>query len=973
MTNRRLPLHVHITTLFLALISVFGVLLGTVSYLSMERMLSESAREATSRIAGQIVGDVERIAAPADAVVSMLSFDPIAQATSLPERLKRVGVLRQSLEMSPHLSSVYVGYESGDFFMLRRLMSDQERQRFNAPDGTRFVVQSIEQTAGGGPLGRYLFLDITLKQLGSELRPEYAAGFDVRTRDWFVRGITSFGLITTSPYLFYSNRLVGVTFARRMQGGEGVVGADITLKALSTGLASRKVTPGTQLALVNDRGRVIAHENESRLFQLSGTTDAKPQLTELERLGVTAFSGLAGKIHRDRPIVRYSNHVTRDHRDWYVSLNRVSIKDARPLYLAMAIPDDELFAEAIALRNTSVMITLLLIVLAVPLTWALARAVSKSLRQLLTEADAIRHFNFDAPVRLSTNITEVDELAQTMGRMKETIRRFLDITHAVAAEERFEALLPMLLQETIAAAGARGGILYLADQDQLTPAAAWRGGQSLVAAELPAIQLASLPDPVRQVVNGLEVLCCRSRDVIAGLPDGWLGDEDYVTVLPLANRRHDCVGVMVLLRETEMPAAQLAFVRALSGTASSSLEARELIAAQKSLFESFIRMIASAIDAKSPYTGGHCARVPELTKMLARAAEDSGSGAYAEFSLSEAEWEAVHVAGWLHDCGKVTTPEYVVDKATKLESIYDRIHEVRMRFEVLKRDAEIASLRRMASGAHPDDEARRLADAHAELDEEFAFVATCNEGGEFMAPEKVERLRRIAGRTWLRTLDDRVGISHEERERKAALPAAALPVWEMLLADKPEHIITRQPRDQMPPDNPWGFKLNVPEHLYNRGELYNLSIGRGTLTAEDRYKINEHIVQTIIMLQTLPFPKHLRQVPELAGGHHEKMDGTGYPRGLKAHEMSPVARMMAIADIFEALTAVDRPYKEGKKLSEAVRIMMFMSKDNHIDPDLFALFLRSGVYLDYAKRYLKPEQIDLVDVDAVLSGQAGGH
>src|SRR5690606_1490606 len=280
-------------------------------------------------------------------------------------------------------------------------------------------------------------------------------------------------------------------------------------------------------------------------------------------------------------------------------------------------------------------------------------------------------------------------------------------------------------------------------------------------------------------------------------------------------------------------------------------------------------------------------------------------------------WEAVHVASWLHDCGKVTTPEYIVDKATKLETIYDRIHEVRIRFEVLKRDAEIACLKAVAAGEAEPAATARLAAGLKQLDDDFAFVATCNEGGEFMAPEKIDRLKAIGQRTWMRTLDDRIGIAYEERARKACTPAPALPARESLLADKPEHLFERRPHDRMPEDNKWGFRMSVPELLYNKGELYNLSVARGTLSEEERYKINEHIVQTLIMLGQLPFPQHLRGVPEIAGGHHEKMDGTGYPKRLTREQMSPVARMMAIADIFEALTAADRPYKKGKLLSEA--------------------------------------------------------
>ena len=200
------------------------------------------------------------------------------------------------------------------------------------------------------------------------------------------------------------------------------------------------------------------------------------------------------------------------------------------------------------------------------------------------------------------------------------------------------------------------------------------------------------------------------------------------------------------------------------------------------------------------------------------------------------------------------------------------------------------------------------------------------------------------------------------------MPARPLPATEDLLADKPEHVIARAPDEFPPAGDEFGFDMDVPENKFNFGEIYNLAIARGTLTAEERFKINDHIVQTIIMLEQLPFPKHLRRVPEYAGGHHETMIGTGYPRKLKRDAMSVPARVMAIADIFEALTAADRPYKPPKTLAESIRIMSFMNKDQHIDPDLFELFLTSGVYRNYAERFLKPDQIDEVDVEVVLNG-----
>jgi len=308
----------------------------------------------------------------------------------------------------------------------------------------------------------------------------------------------------------------------------------------------------------------------------------------------------------------------------------------------------------------------------------------------------------------------------------------------------------------------------------------------------------------------------------------------------------------------------------------------------------------------------------------------------------------------------------VVDKATKLETIYDRIHEVRMRFEVLKRDAHIHYYEQVLAGGDSDTLDQVLQEKWAQLDKDFAFIAKCNQGGEFMEPGAVERLQQLAEQTWMRTLDDRIGLSWEEQQRKERTPPAELPVREPLLGDKPEHLIARKESERMAIDNPWGFKLKVPEHLYNRGELYNLRTERGTLTTEERFKINDHIVQTIMMLERLPFPKHLRRAPEIAGGHHETMIGTGYPKKLTGDQMSTTARMMAIADIFEALTASDRPYKKAKTLSESIHILGAMRRDHHIDPELFELFLTSGVYLEYAEQYLSANQIDEVDIEQYL-------
>lgn len=453
--------------------------------------------------------------------------------------------------------------------------------------------------------------------------------------------------------------------------------------------------------------------------------------------------------------------------------------------------------------------------------------------------------------------------------------------------------------------------------------------------------------------------------------------KSFLTV-PLKNHSGEIIGVLQLLNAIDRDSDEVIefdvniqpLIEALASQAAVAVDNQLLIEAQKRLFDSFIIVMGGAIDAKSPYTGGHCARVPELAEMLAEAACDVTEGAYKDFSLDENGMRELHLASWLHDCGKVVTPEYVVDKATKLETIYDRIHEIRMRFEVLKRDAEIELWKGIAKGG---DEAALKSEFEQQcqkLDDEYAFVAECNVGGEFMADDKVERLNEIATRKWTRTLDDRLGISHEELTRKERQPAKSLPVEEDLLADRPDHVFSREGAYEISDPDRYGFNMDMPKDLFNRGELYNLSIARGTLTAEDRYIIQNHIAQTIVMLEQLPFPKQLSRVPEFAGSHHETLIGTGYPRKLTKDQMSVPARIMALADVFEALTAADRPYKSPKTLSASIKILSFMVKDQHIDAELFQLLLESGVYKTYADKFLKPEQIDDVDISQYLDKAA---
>jgi HD-GYP domain-containing protein (c-di-GMP phosphodiesterase class II) len=382
--------------------------------------------------------------------------------------------------------------------------------------------------------------------------------------------------------------------------------------------------------------------------------------------------------------------------------------------------------------------------------------------------------------------------------------------------------------------------------------------------------------------------------------------KSFLTV-PMRNHENACIGVLQLINAQDPRTGEIVpfspsdqrLAESLASQAAIALTNRSLINQLEQLFESFIQLINSAIDEKSPYTGGHCQRVPMLTMLLAEAVNETRSGPLAEFQMSDKDRYELKIAGLLHDCGKVTTPVHVVDKATKLETIFDRIKLIDTRFEVLKRDAEIEWLKKKL-----DD--RQLRDRQRQLEEDRRFLQMCNIGSERMSDENVVQVKRIANYRW------RDVSGHE--------------------AD-----------------------------FLTEDEVRNLTIRAGTLTDDERKVINHHIVATIKMLEALPWPKHLTKVPEYAGGHHERMDGKGYPRGLTREQMSVQARCMGIADIFEALTAKDRPYKKGKTLSESLDILGRMKLNNHIDPDLFDVFVRRKVYRRYAETFLDADQIDDVD------------
>ena len=966
----RLPLHITIGTLFIGLIIVFSIVLTWQNYSKTSAIMLSGADQVSRQAGREMFLDFKVSYHAVAETIRLMALSPVIEADSLEERIQSLDMFATALMGEQSLSAIQLGYADGDFFIVRTLPSDAMRRAFSAPDTADFVADHVGNNAEGERQLVRLFFDAHLHEI-SRQNP-VATEYDPRNRPWYQDAGDQVRAI--KPYLFYFIGKVGTTITLATDLPGVVIAADVTLEQLSQTIRRHQITPESEAVLMTADGRVLAYRDSDRL--VTATDDSNFRIAQLSDLDSAVLTFLGQKLKTEPQKLDFPFAGRR----WKGSVNRLSGDSGLELYLLMISPIDELLSDAISIRWLSVLTTVVIVLLTIPVVWYVANRISGPMRRLAAEAGLISRFDFSAPVETRSFIEEVDTLAAAMGMMKNTINRFLTLINSLAGEKDFDSLLERITAETMQVSQADGVLSYLIDEDEKYLEPCMLHGNSTGNCSIDKLPRLSIRED-RELMDFIQ----KKEATLVQIDAEYTGefqtlltqlDAEALTMvaLPLHNRQNQAIGALCLLYrhgdvkpDSGEHKQQIAFIQALSGFAAVTLESRQMLMMQEALLNAFIKLIAGAIDAKSPYTGGHCQRVPELTRMLAEAACESNDPPFRDFKLDDEQWDALEIASWLHDCGKVTTPEYVVDKATKLETIYDRIHEVRMRFEVLKRDAEVRYWKQVAGGGDRAALRTRLDKELRQLNEEFAFVAECNEGGEFMAPEKVQRLKEIAEHNWTRTLDDRIGISWEEKQRKDRTRLQPLPVREKLLDDKVEHLIERSDAERMPPDNPWGFKLDVPEHKFNRGEIYNLAVSRGTLTTEERYKINEHMIQTIIMLEKLPYPKHLRNVPMIAGCHHETMTGTGYPKRLTRSQMPLTARMMAIADIFEALTAADRPYKKAKTLSEAVRILNFMKNDEHIDAQLFDLFLRSGTWLRYGRRFLKAEQIDDVDISQYLS------
>jgi HD-GYP domain-containing protein (c-di-GMP phosphodiesterase class II) len=515
------------------------------------------------------------------------------------------------------------------------------------------------------------------------------------------------------------------------------------------------------------------------------------------------------------------------------------------------------------------------------------------------------------------------------------ISRLTRIGSALSAEKDIDRLLEMIVDEAKKFTNANGGTLYVTSDDERELQFAIvqndtlhiRMGGTGEKISWPPVKLKN-PDHSPNYTNvsaysALTGKVVNIEDVYHATGFNFEGTRKFddqtgyrsisMLVVPMKNHDNDIIGVLQLLNAEDPETGTVrAFSReeqrvteSFASQAAVALSNYRLIYNLEELLESFIKTIATAIDEKSPYTGGHVRRVAELTLTIADRINTVREGSYADHFFSKEQIEELRIAAWLHDVGKITTPEHIINKSTKLETIVDRIDLIKARFEILKRDREIASLKKALSripikAAAPVPAEEDSSDVpHDDL---LPFIERMNLGVDFVNTEMLDQLQAIAGQQW-------------------------------------------QDKDALKP-------------LLTENEIYNLSIRQGTLTDEERAIIQSHAAITHRMLSKLPFPKKFRNVAFLASSHHEKLDGTGYPHGLKDGQLPLQARILALADIFEALTATDRPYRKGNTLASAIRIMRRMVEDRHIDADLFDLFLREKIHLDYARKELSDWQIE---------------
>ncbi|QFI54066.1 HD domain-containing phosphohydrolase [Aeromonas simiae] len=878
------------------------------------------------------------------AQLRLMAQSKLQEAANWPDRERFLPQLMELLPRSGASSSVFARFDNGDQLMLTHQPDADVRWQVRQFDAASQQERLILLGEDGAPLQRSHH-DVALPAHLEQAQ--------------FEQALTSNHTVQLPLMSLWSGEPPVIATLQAASNHRSVFGVTAALTDIRDAMVQQIGALEGYLLVIDRHSRRLIHGDPALL---GDNKEAAPLLTDLSHPLLNALTQ-ARSSDLDRHDLHGFTLTLPKGEQWQIRhLDEGSHPDLELLY---AVPADLLHQRAVTKARQFTLSLLLCFAPAIPLIGWMTQRMSRPLHQLTQEIGRIGAFELDERPLPEAPVSEFHALVQAIRRMRGALRNFINIGESLVAKQDLRPLLQGMLVETNLALQAEGGAILLREGDAFTLAATCWHGRELPPMTTP-LSLERHPLFARPLEghphwSDLDDSLWRPLSFFGERPPG-----AGVAIEPLKDHGGRLEGFMLFVLPAMAPTRRnghLALLRACSGSAASAVLTQRLLHEQKGLLDAMVRLLAGTIDAKSPHTGGHCRRVPELALQLARCASASQEGELAGFTPGPDQWEAIELASWLHDCGKIATPEFVVDKATKLETPYNRIHEIRTRFEVLKRDALIATLDERLPSDEQAATRAAVAPQWRELDEEFAFVARCNLGNEFMCEDDQARVRAIGKRTWLRTLSLRLGLSDQELAR---LPAGTepLPACEPLLSDRPEQ---RIPHAAPPPTDP-RFTLRPPKCLYDQGELHNLTVSRGTLTPEERYKINEHIIQTIRMLEALPFPHHLAEVPLMVGGHHERADGKGYPAGLTGEQTHLCARIIAIADVFEALTASDRPYKRPKRLGEALAIMRKMTEGGHFDPTLFALFVSSGIWRDYGQRHLSPAQCDEVNEVALLAG-----
>ncbi len=929
----------YIASIFISIISLLSGALIYVSVQHSQEISTTLSKDIVTNYAEELSVKIEKVTSPLSTLLNTLAMGQFtARDVGMPDPLW-LSAMTEILEKNQYLDSMYFGKEDGSAFLFQPLHDLKIKQSLSAPVDARLMVRYYILGAQ-----RIQFYDADMKLMKED---NIISDYDPRERIWYSDVKNNDKIYMTGPYNFSNPAQDGITFSRKTRTGDAIIGVDLTLNKLTKLVQYFEFSTNSNIFLLNTESQIMG---SNQLFSLMMGKD----LFTAKDLG---FDQLVKEFEAENSVAQSAKTVVWQGKTWELMISPLTLADNSMLRVVNFVSHDDLFEASSSLRNDLIIISIISVIISFIIVLYIARRIASPLTYLTDSIENIQRFRFQRKCYQASHIQEIDKLNEAMGLMENVLLDFFNNLRNVARTSRPEELsesIVMQVKEILSADDCQLFTNTPDSRDVFTLSA-----KSGVTSDF-NLQCLYNHNPEAFTESIYELTVNEARHIFTDMSchSGF--------IIPLFNRNNDNTGALLIgfnLDITDDTRNRLRFVREFIGFNEIVLEHLEKVEAQRNLFHSFVEMTATAVDVKSPYTGGHCQRVPKITKMLAKAAT-LDTDKFADFSLTSKSWEELLVAAWLHDCGKVTTPDYVMDKATKLETIYDRIHEIRMRYEVLKRDAEVVYWQSIAEGMNEAQAQQSCDSLKQELDEEFAFIASCNPGCEFLDPEKQQRLAEIGERTWLRTLPDDIGVSQQEAAKKRHV-SKTLPIIEKILADKPEHLFIWEEKKQLQANSKRDFKMVQPEYRYNRGELHNLMIKSGTLTPEERYNINDHIVQTYLMLDQLPYPDHLKNVPLIAGSHHEKMNGQGYPLQLKGEEIPIGGRMIAVADVFEALTACDRPYKAAKTLSHSLKIMAFMVKDEHLDGHVFDLFLTQGVYQEYADEFLKVEQLDFVDVDAL--------